>query len=51
MDVEIDNLEIKTGTSEEKERRRQENAEYDEAQLERKIEECVERILKQLMNK
>ncbi|XOV66360.1 MAG: hypothetical protein ACFHU9_12100 [Fluviicola sp.] len=51
MDVEIDNLEIKAGATEEKQRSRQENADYDNAALEQKIEECVERMLRQMMNR
>lgn len=51
MDVEIDNLEIKAGTTEEKERSRLENTDYDDAVLQQKIEECVERMLRQMMNR
>jgi hypothetical protein len=48
MDVEIDNLEIKTGVDNEK--RHKVNPEFQEAQLELLIEKCVERFLKQMMS-
>jgi len=51
MEVEIDKLEIQASASEEGERRRKPDLPYGEAQLERKIEECVERVLRQLMSK
>ena len=51
MEVEIDKLEIQSGTSEESDRRRKPELPYGEEQLERKIEECVERILRQLMSR
>lgn len=51
MDVEIDKLEIESGAKDASDRRRKPESPYGEEQLERKIEECVERILRQLMNR
>lgn len=50
MDVQIDNLEVSAGVNEEKKQVRNTNYQYDEVQLELKIERCVERVFRQMMS-
>lgn len=51
MDVEIENLEIKAGANSEEEFRNAPATDWDEAELNKKIEELVEKILRRMLRK